>query len=116
MNIAGCFSSFDTIRIKISLYNACFLISKNSSKKFSITKLLIDNTLNVRIEVFMKKKETKIIKTKFNAKTWIILEIGISKNFNGYYMTIEAKAIIVVQKNQVEKLVLVNIKDNVKKQ
>lgn len=55
--------------MKISSYNACFLISKDNSKKFSITRLQIDNTFNVCTKAFMKKEEIEIIKTKFNAKT-----------------------------------------------
>lgn len=85
--------------MKILPYNICFLILKNISKKFSITRLQMDNTLNIKTKIFMKKEETKIIKTKFNAKTQIILEIDILRNFNSYYIIIEAKAIIVVQKD-----------------
>ncbi len=64
----------------------------------------------------MKKEEKEIIKAKFKAKNQTILESGISGNYNGCHMTIGAKFIIVVQKNQAEKLVLVDIKDNTKKQ
>ena len=64
----------------------------------------------------MKKEETEIMEAKFKAKTQIILENGASRDFNGCRMTIEADSIMVVQKNQVEKLVFVDIKDNAKKQ
>ena len=55
------------------------------------------------------------MEAKFKAKTQTILKTGASRNFNGCRMTIKAKSIMVVQKNQAEKLVLVNIKDNTKK-
>ena len=64
----------------------------------------------------MKKEETVIMEVKFKAKTRTILEIGVSGDFNDCYMTIKAESIMVVQKNQAEKLVLVDIKDNAKKQ
>ena len=68
------------------------------------------------MEAFMKKKETEIIKAKFKAKTQTILQTGASRDFNGYRMTIKAEFIMVVQKNQVEKLVFIDIKDKAKKQ
>ena len=75
-----------------------------------------DNIFNIRMEAFINKKEGEIIEAKFKAKSQIILETGASGDFNGCRMTIEAEFIIVVKKNQVEKLVLVDIKDNAKKQ
>lgn len=45
------------------------------------------------------KKKTEIIKAIFKAKTRIILEIGVSKDFNYCCMTIEAESIMVVPKN-----------------
>lgn len=54
------------------------------------------------------------MKTIFKAKTQTILGIDTSRNFNSYYMKIKAKSIIVIQKNQIKKLVFVNIKDNAK--
>lgn len=50
----------------------------------------MDNTLNIKIEAFIKKKETKIIETKFKAKTQTILKTGGLKDFNGCQMTITA--------------------------
>ena len=64
----------------------------------------------------MKKEENEIMKAKFKAKTQTILEIGALKDFNGCHMTIEADSIMVLQKNQAEKLVFIDIKDNAKKQ
>lgn len=64
----------------------------------------------------MEKKETEIIEAKFKVKTRIILETNASRDFNSCYMTIKAKFIIVIRKNSAKKLVLVDIKDNVKKQ
>lgn len=43
----------------------------------------MDNTLNIKIEAFIKKEETKIIEAKFKAKTQTILETGRSEDFNG---------------------------------
>ena len=56
------------------------------------------------------------MEAKFKAKTQKFLENGISKDFNGCYMTIKAEFFMVMQKNQEEKLVFVDIKDNAKKQ
>ena len=63
----------------------------------------------------MKKKETEIIKAKFKAKIQTILETSTLKDFNNCRMTIEAEFIIIVKKNQAEKLVFIDIKDNTKK-
>ncbi len=63
----------------------------------------------------MKKKEKKIIEAIFKAKNRTILEIGVSGNFNGCYMTIRAESIIVIQNNLAEKFMLVDINDNAKK-
>ena len=59
----------------------------------------MDDTLNIETQAFIKKKEIKIIEAKFKAKTQTILEIGVSGDFNGCLITIEAKSIMVVQKN-----------------
>lgn len=50
----------------------------------------------------MKIEEIEIMEAKFKAKTQILIEISIFREFNSYYMTIKAKAIMIVQKNQVE--------------
>lgn len=102
--------------MKMLPYDACLFITKDGGENFGISGLQTGNTLNVRTEVFMKKKETKIMEAKFKGKIRTILETGISGDCNGCCMTIEAESIMVVQKNQAEKLVLINIKGNAKKQ
>lgn len=97
-------------------YNIYLFITKDGSKNFGIVGIQINNTLNVKIETFIKKEETDIIEAKFKSKTWTILETDVLRNFNSYRITIKAESIIVMQKNQVEKLVFTNIKDNAKKQ
>lgn len=64
----------------------------------------------------MKKKGTEITKTKFPAKISTILGTGISRDLNGCCMTIKAESIMVIQKNKVEKLVLIVIMNIIKKQ
>ena len=102
--------------MEMSSYDACLLITKDGAENFGIAGLQTDDTLNVRTEAFMKKAETEIVEAKFKAKTRTILETGASGDFNGCRMTIKAESIMVVQKNQAEKLVLIDIKDNAKKQ
>lgn len=80
-------------------YDPCFFIIKNNGEKFGIAKFQTDNTFNIKLEAFMKKKESKIIKAKFKAKTQTILETGILRDFNGYSITIKAESIMVIQKN-----------------
>lgn len=86
----------EKLGIKISRYNIYFLITKDGSENFNIARLEIDNTFNFKIEVFRKKKETKIIKTKFKAKTKTILKTNILEDFNNCHITIEFEFIIVV--------------------
>lgn len=62
----------------------------------------------------MKKEKTKIIEAKFKVKIQTILETSISKDFNNYHMTIKARFIMIIQKNQAKKLVFININNNIK--
>ena len=82
--------------MEMSAYDACLFITKDGNENFSIAELQTDNTLNIRIEAFMKKEETKIMKVKFKAKTQTILETGASEDFNGCHITIKAESIIIV--------------------
>ena len=95
-------------------YNAYLLITKDKGENFGIARLQTDNTLNIRTETFIKKEEKEIIEAKFKAKIQIMLEIGVSGDFNNCRIIIRVESIIVVQKNQVEKLVLIDVKDNAK--
>ncbi len=99
----------------MSPYDAYLLITKNGGENFGIVGLQTDDTLNVGTETFMKKKEKEILEAKFKAKTQTMLETGVSGDFNGCRMTIKAESIMVIQKNQAEKLVLVDIKNKAKK-
>ena len=54
---------------KMSLYDACLLITKNGDENFDIAELQTNNTLNIETKTFMKKEEIEIIKAKFKAKT-----------------------------------------------
>lgn len=47
----------------------------------------------------MNKEKAKIIETKFKAKSQIILEIGISGDFNDCHIIIKVESIMVMQKN-----------------
>ena len=106
----------EKLGMEITLYDACLLITKDGGKNFGIAGLQTDNTLNVGTETFMKKEETKIIKANFKAKTQTILQTGTARDFNGCRMTIQNESIMVVQKNQAKKSVLIDIKNNAKKQ
>lgn len=64
----------------------------------------------------MKKVEKEIIEAKFEAKNQIMLKTNVLRDFNGYCMIIGAESIIVIQKNQAKKLMLIDVKDNTKKQ
>lgn len=99
----------------MSSYETCLLITKDGCENFGITRLQIDDTFNIGTEAFIKKEKIEIMEAKFKAKTQIISETGVSKDFNGCHMIIGAESIIFVQKNLAEKLVVVNIRDNAKK-
>lgn len=92
------------------------LIIKTGDKNFGIARFQTDNTLNIEIEAFMNKKRAEITEAKFKAKLQTMLETGASRDFNRCQIIIKAESIIIMQKNQAKKLVLVNIKDNAKKQ
>lgn len=98
----------------MSFYNSYLFITQNRCENFSLAELWINNTFNIQTEAFMKKEKTEIIKAKSKIKIQTILETGTSRNFNSCRMTIKGKSIMVVQKNQVEKLVFIDIKDNAK--
>lgn len=84
-------------------YNVCFLITQNVDKNFGIARFETDDTLNIGMKAFMKKKEIEIMEFKFKAKTQIILKTGVSGDLNGCCITIQAEFIMVMQKKQVEK-------------
>lgn len=92
------------------------LLTKDGGKNFGIAKLQTDNILNIGTIIFMKKEEIEIMEDKFKVKTQTILETGTSRDFNSCCITIKAEFIMVVQKNQAEKVVFVGIKHNAKKQ
>lgn len=94
---------------------AC-LLPKPMIKTFGIAEFQIDNIFHIRMEIFINKKEIEYTEAKFKAKLQTILKIGILKNFNCCCIIIKAKSIIVVQKNKIKKLVLIDIKNNAKKQ
>ena len=50
-------------------YDICFLIPKDRGENFGIVGLQIDNSLNVRLEIFINKEKIEIIKVKFKAKS-----------------------------------------------
>lgn len=87
--------------MEISSYYVCLFIIKDGGENLGIAGFQTGNTLNVRIEVFIKKKETKIIGAKFQAKNQTILETGISRDFNGYRMPIKIESI---RKNKLKSL------------
>lgn len=68
----------EKLDIEMLFYNAYLLIIKNKGINFGITRLQIGNTLNVGTEIFINKKEAKIIKIKFKAKSQIMLATNIS--------------------------------------
>ncbi len=57
------------LEMKMLFYDIYLLITKDGSKNFGIVGIQMDNTLNVKIETFMKKEETDIMEAKFKAKT-----------------------------------------------
>lgn len=57
------------LSIKIFSYNIYLFITKNKNESFSITRFQIDNTFNMKIEIFINKEEVKIIKAKIKAKS-----------------------------------------------
>lgn len=93
----------EKLKIEMLSFDTYLLITKDSNKNFAIAKLQMDNTLNIEMEAFMKKKEIEIIEANFKAKTQIILNTSVLRNFNSYYMIITAEFIMVVQKNQIKK-------------
>ena len=94
--------------------NICLVIIRDRGENLGIIGFQTNNILNIGTKVFMKKDKKEIIKAKFKAKNQTMLETSVSGDFNSG-MTIGAKFIMVVQKNQVEKLVLVDVTDNAKK-
>lgn len=76
-----------------------YLSLKTKDENFGIVELQTNDILNIRIEIFMKKREKEIIKAKFKANNQTILEISIFRDFNSCHITIGIKSIMVVLKN-----------------
>lgn len=62
----------EKLGIEILLYGIYLSITKDGRENLGIAELQTDNTLNIRIETFMKKEEVEIIEAKFKPKTRII--------------------------------------------
>lgn len=58
----------------------------------------------------MNKKEAKIIEAKFKAKLQTMLKTSLLENFNGCYMTIEDKVIMIYKKTKWLKYLLIILK------
>lgn len=67
--------------MEILFYDACLLITKNKNINFNIKKL--------QKKSIYKSKMAKFIKTRFKAKSQIMLEISTLKNFNCCCIIIE---------------------------
>lgn len=100
----------------MSFYNMCLLITKDKGIKFSITGHQTDNIVNIGTVAFINKKKAEIIEMKFEFKSQIILETCTWRNFNDYHMIVEDKAIMIIQKYQADKLLIIDIENNAKKQ
>lgn len=59
----------EKLGIDILFIDTYFLITKDGSVMFDIAGFQTDHIFNIRIEVFMNKKDTKIIKAKFKVKS-----------------------------------------------
>lgn len=58
------------------LYDAYLLITKNRGKNFSVIKFQIENTFNIRTDIFINKEKAEIKKAIFKVKSQIILKIS----------------------------------------
>ena len=85
----------EKLRVKISLYNACFLITQDNDKNFGIAGLQTDNIFNVGTEAFIINEETEIMKAKFTAKTLNTLETCALRDFNVCHITIKSRSIMI---------------------
>lgn len=84
------------LKIEMSFYDLYFLITKDSGENFGIIKLQTDNSLNVETDTLIKKKEIEIMEAKLKIQTQTVVQKGVLRNFNSYYMTIEIESIIIV--------------------
>lgn len=80
----------------MSFYDTCLLITKDGDINFGVIGFQTNDTFNIRTEVFMNKKEVEIIEVKFKTKSQIMLETGVSRNFNSCCITIEDEAISII--------------------
>lgn len=64
--------------MEMTSYNICLLILKEKSENFDITEFQTDNTLNIKLKVFINKEKVEIIEAKFKTILQTILKISIS--------------------------------------
>lgn len=97
------------LHMQQSCYDPCLLIS-NEKKEFGIAGLQTDDTINIGTQEFLDKEDAELVKAKFIAKPQRILKIGDTVDFNGSRIAIMPDAILTTQKDQAEKLAIVDVK------
>jgi hypothetical protein len=89
-----------------SIYDPCLLITFNGL--FGITGIQMDDTLIICYPEFSAKKEEKVQKAAFRAKSKARLTKSSPMEFNGVRLMLEGDQLYLRQKGQGKKLKLVN--------
>lgn len=102
----------EKLNMETSSFDPCLLITKpdecSNDECFAIVGLQTDDTLDIGTQSFMNKEEEELEKAGFKAKPCQVFQNGDTGDFNGCRITVEKDFIVMHQKGQAEKLIVVN--------
>ena len=105
----------EKLGMETSAFDPCLLITKQGTN-FGITGLQTDDTINVGTKEFLEMEDLELKKAELKAKPHQILHTDESADFNGCRIQIGKDDIVAVQKGQADKIMVVDIKGEEKKQ
>jgi hypothetical protein len=101
----------EKLRINVSLYDPCLLITDKGPEVFGMTGLQTDDTLSVVTRSFAQREEDQLQLAGFRAKPKTILAEQEPVEFNGGKVQIVQGNVILEQKGQAESLRTIDPKD-----
>lgn len=101
----------DKLRMRVSTYDPCLLITDQGKDTFGITGLQTDDTISIATPEFSKKEEEELRKAEFRAKPKTVLGTNMPIEFNGARIEIAQSKIRLMQKGQSAYLRTINPDD-----
>jgi hypothetical protein len=88
------------LRMKVSTYNPCLLITDKGPSTFGLTGLQTDDTLSIVSDAFSEREETELKKAELRAKNKTALVDNNPIEFNGGKISLSKSNVVLTQKGQ----------------